>query len=308
MAITYGFFNDLNGDRLYTAEQMTSYFRGLVSDGVYANMDNGLRVQSSAGMRVQVLSGRALVKDHWLNNDSVFDVDINPAHVTLNRYTAIVMRYDGPNREVTITVKDGDPATKPTKPTMTRDSSVYELCLAYVYVGKGVTEITQSSITDCRADNTVCGWVTGLINQVDTTELFNQWDAAYQEYYEKAKSREAEFDTGLTAYLNSVKASMDMFLQDLEQELRVDTYIEKQEAYVVISSTASAIPLPEGLSYESGDVLQLYANGIRMTEGREYSLTQTAGAWRAELTTPLLPGNELTFVLLKSRIGASVIA
>ena len=308
MAVTYGFFNDLNGDRLYNAEQMTSYFKGLISDGVYANVDNGLRVQASSGMTVQVLSGRAVVKNHWLNNDSVFDVEISPAHVTLNRYTSIVMRYDGPNREITITTKDGDPATTPVKPALTRDSSVYELCLAYVYVGKGVTEITQSNITDCRADNTVCGWVTGLISQVDTTELFHQWEAAYQEYYEHAKSREALFDTDLTTYLDLVKASMDTFLQDLEQELRVDTYIEKREAHVVTDSTVRQISVPASLSYESGDVLELYANGIRMTEGREYTVTRTDGTCRAELVWPLSAGNEVCFVVLKSRIGASVIA
>lgn len=35
MAVTYGFFNSVNGDRKYNADQMSSYFDGLVTDGVY---------------------------------------------------------------------------------------------------------------------------------------------------------------------------------------------------------------------------------------------------------------------------------
>lgn len=35
MAFTYGFFNSLNGDRKYTAEQLSSIFDGLITDGVF---------------------------------------------------------------------------------------------------------------------------------------------------------------------------------------------------------------------------------------------------------------------------------
>lgn len=35
MAVTYGFFNSVNGDRKYNADQMSSYFEGLVTDPEY---------------------------------------------------------------------------------------------------------------------------------------------------------------------------------------------------------------------------------------------------------------------------------
>ena len=34
MAITSGFFNSVNDDRPYNAEQMTLYFEGLISNGI----------------------------------------------------------------------------------------------------------------------------------------------------------------------------------------------------------------------------------------------------------------------------------
>lgn len=34
MAITCGFFDSVSGDRTYDADQMSTYFEGLISDGV----------------------------------------------------------------------------------------------------------------------------------------------------------------------------------------------------------------------------------------------------------------------------------
>ena len=50
MAVTYGFFNSVlvNGmqDRRYNADQMSTYFKGLISDGVYQNVGGGLQVRA----------------------------------------------------------------------------------------------------------------------------------------------------------------------------------------------------------------------------------------------------------------------
>ena len=49
MAITYGFFNaikqsDGTYDRMYNADQMSTYFEGLISDGIYESVDDGMQV------------------------------------------------------------------------------------------------------------------------------------------------------------------------------------------------------------------------------------------------------------------------
>ena len=40
MAVTYGFFSSLNSDRLYNADQMSNYFKGLITNGVYESVDD----------------------------------------------------------------------------------------------------------------------------------------------------------------------------------------------------------------------------------------------------------------------------
>lgn len=193
MAVTYGFFNSVlvNGmqDRRYNADQMSTYFKGLISDGVYQNVGGGLQVRAGEGMTVQVMAGRGVFDSRWLENDSVLDIPLEPSHVTLNRYTAVVVRVDYNERTVSILAKDGETASAPVKPIMTRSESVKEYCLAYVYVGRGVTSISQSAVTDTRPDNALCGFVTGLVEQIQTTDLFAQYDAAFGEWFETIEDK-----------------------------------------------------------------------------------------------------------------------
>lgn len=48
MAVTYGFFNSVNGDRTYNADQISDYFLKLISNGVFATPSNAMQVQASA--------------------------------------------------------------------------------------------------------------------------------------------------------------------------------------------------------------------------------------------------------------------
>ena len=67
MAITYGYFNSVNGDRTYNADQMSEYFDGLVSNGVYESVGGALQVTAGSGMTVNVASGRGIINCKWLN-------------------------------------------------------------------------------------------------------------------------------------------------------------------------------------------------------------------------------------------------
>ncbi|MGE7129568.1 hypothetical protein [Lysinibacillus xylanilyticus] len=55
------------------------------------------------------------------------------------------------------------------------------MTLADVLINNGATQITQSNITDQRLNKTVCGIVHGAVDQVDTTTIFNQYQAWFKE-------------------------------------------------------------------------------------------------------------------------------
>ena len=184
---TSGFFNSVNGDRVYNARQMSEIFEGLITNGVYESVGDKMAVQPNNGMTIQVATGRGWFNKHWVNNDTAYLITLEDADVTLNRYAAICVRVDDTDsvRDAVLYVKYSEYATTPVKPTMTRTSSVNEYCLAYVYIKAGATAITNSDITDTRADESLCGWVTGLIEQLNSSTLWTQWEALFNEWFRK---------------------------------------------------------------------------------------------------------------------------
>lgn len=180
-----GFFNSVNGDRVYNAEQMSSIFEGLITDGVYEAVGNKLAVQPNSGMTIQIATGRGWCKKSWFNNTSEYLIALEASDVTLNRYAAICIRADHSEtvRNAEPYVKYSDFATTPVKPEPENSETVKELILAYVYIKAGAIEITASDITDTRADESVCGWVTGLIEQLNSATLWTQWEALFTDWF-----------------------------------------------------------------------------------------------------------------------------
>ncbi len=186
MSIRSGFFNSIDGDRLYNAEDMNRPYKDIISNGVFPNPSTNLQVYTSSGMTVQILEGGGMFGGGWAYNDAPVLVTLQGGETNLNRIDAIVIARNENElvRSTTVYVKKGTPASSPVAPTMERNDQLNEYCLATVYVASGTTELTQSMITDTRMNSDVCGWVTGLIEQVDTSTLFEQWNSAYQEQYE----------------------------------------------------------------------------------------------------------------------------
>lgn len=185
MAWTNGFFNSINGDRTYNAQQMSEIFKGLITDGVYESVGNKLAVQPNNGMTIQIATGRGWFGSHWVENTSPYTLTLEGSDVTLDRYAAIIVRVDESTgvRSVEPAVKYSALASKPSKPTMERTDTLKEYCLAYVYIKAGVTQITAANIEDTRGNTNLCGWVTGLIKQVNTTTLYTQWQAIFDEWF-----------------------------------------------------------------------------------------------------------------------------
>lgn len=290
MAITYGFFNSLNSDRVYNADQMSEYFKGIVSDGVYESVGNALQVQAGSGMNVNIQTGRALIDCKWLDNDAVATIAISTAHPTLDRYTAVVVRLDRTNRLMSLTTIDGTPSSNPSKPNPTRTAQITDLVLAYVKVKKGVTQITSSAITDMRGSS-YCSWVTGVIKQVDTSTLFTQYAAAYAENL-------AEMETWEAAQM----AQYIAWFETLTSDLRINTHLERKSADKTVTSTGNYITIPSEAQYESGDILDVYINGIFLSPSK-YAIESSGGSYMIATEDAIEAGNVINFSCIKSVIG-----
>ena len=182
---TSGFFNSVNGDRVYNAQQMSEIFEGLITDGVFEAVGNKMAVQPNSGMVIQIGSGRGWFGKHWVKNSTEYLQALEASDVTLNRYCAVCVRVDENNasRKAEPYFKYSDFATTPVKPTMTRTETIKEYCLAYVYIRAGAETITAADIEDTRADEALCGWVTGLVEQLSSATLFEQFTAIFNNWF-----------------------------------------------------------------------------------------------------------------------------
>lgn len=284
MAITYGFFNSLNHDRTYNAAQITEYFDGLVSDGVYESVGGAMQVQAATGMNVDIQTGRAIIDCRWIRNDAVLTMPITASHVTLARYTAIMVRLDYSARTISIIAVDGTPATSPTKPEPTQTATVKDLVLAYLYIPAGATAIQQANIQDQRGTS-LCGWVTGLIKQVDTSQLFAQWQDACETFY------------------RDMTAGFNAWFDTLTSKLSIDTYIQQYRKDVTLTESTNVIALDmSNYAYDQSDIVHVYINGLMAVPGTDYTL-DTSNAVATVTPTATAAGTSVTIIILRSRIG-----
>ena len=278
-----GFFNSVNGDRKYDADDISNYFLKLISNGVFATPANSLQVQAVSGMKIKVTPGWAFVNCKWLRLDTDYYITLDKSDTQYNRLDRIVVRLDPSDsvRSVTIAVKKGT-ASSPTKivPLTRVTNGIWELSLAQVWVFANSTEIKQSAIVDERANTDVCGWVTGLINQIDTTNLFAQYDATFKEFMEDLKSK-SPTGGGTTTVTTQLESSDEQLIGN-----------------VVKTTLAKFIPMLFGYTCETmydwdyfpgylngygisrevydinnGDVVMIWHNGKLLMNKEDYFLT-----------------------------------
>ena len=207
MAVTSGFFNAnmVNDvpDRKYYAEQLSSIFDGIVTDGVLSAVGSGLAVSAYSGMDIHVGSGRAWFNHTWTLNDAAITLTVTAAPLTLKRIDTVVLEVNKTNgiRENTIKILPGDVSSTPVPPTLVNTDDVHQYPLADIFVDSGVTEIKQSDITN-RIGTSDTPLVTGLLQQLSVDALMAQWQAQFVEWCEGQEEGFLDWFEGLEIVLS----------------------------------------------------------------------------------------------------------
>ena len=294
MAIKSYFWDAVAGpdgsvDRQYSADDFVAYLAKIVGDGVFNDPSTSLQVLASSGLTVIVKTGEAWIKGRKMRNTTDLSLTLDAADVLYNRIDRIIFGYSTDDRDFFIEVLKGTPALSPVAPTLTRTGSRMEFALADILVSAQATAITQEDITDVRADSSVCGWVAGLVQTVNTESLFLQWQTAYNAQY-------AEF-----------LAQTRDFMQTLTEDLRVNTYLTKyQKAVNLTSGDSLTIPLNmSGYTYEPTDIIEVYINGLMGTPGVDYTLNNAVTPATVTLNLTLHSGitENIYIRVLKTKIG-----
>lgn len=230
--VNAGFFDAINEDRTYSADDMNRPYRRLVSNGVFATpkgeASDDLQVFSANnGMNVIVSAGNAIIGDKWFENPSDLIITISQNSEVLSRIDSIVAQVDKTQagRVGNIVYRQGSASSNPVHPEINTEENIFELRLADIIISPSCVKVTQDLITDCRGSNE-CPWVTSLIYQVDTSTLYAQWQAAYQKYYEDQEAEHDEFFTefkqAMANFFSQEENAFDTWFQQMKDQLSED--------------------------------------------------------------------------------------
>ncbi len=171
MAEASRFFNAVDGDRVYSAADWAEYFASFIGNGVFGSPSTNLQVSPGDGMNVSVAAGLAWINGYFYTNDAALTLPLSTADGTLPRIDRVVIRWSLANRAIWAAVKTGTAASSPVAPALQRDTSVYELGIADVYVAAGATSVSSANITDRRSDSSLCGTVSSIVSEAHTHDL-----------------------------------------------------------------------------------------------------------------------------------------
>ena len=112
------FFNSVDGDRKYKAEEWAEYFSSFIGNGVFARPADSLMVQVNVDMTIAVRAGRAWINGYFFFNTAREVIQLATADGVLRRIDRIVIRWSLTTRDITIQVKRGTPASNPQPPAL----------------------------------------------------------------------------------------------------------------------------------------------------------------------------------------------
>ena len=304
MAFKCGFFNSVNGDRKYNADEMSNPYKEIVSNGVLAKTDDsdGFQVQADGGLKIILKKGSGIFAGKWAILDADMSLTI-PTHVTMTRIDSVIVRIDNNEnvRNGSIEYVQGEASTNPVAPELTRTSSVTEYRLANITVEANITTLSQSKIKDTRPTSE-CGFVTNLLQDSDITATFRQWEAQFQEWLIASKTEWDQEQREYEAWTSNKRWEFDTWYDNIKDTLsKTNLMTSYFSTYTTTGENESEISINISAFNSVLDCLQVHVNGMLLVPEVDYTVLDFK---KITLTKPLDLGTTVTFSLLKTIDGS----
>jgi hypothetical protein len=296
VALKYGFFNSVNGDRTYNADDMCKPYYRIVSNGVFAddNGTTGFKVEVHSGLQIKVNAGNGIFDNKWCEMNAGELMTVPTPNVTYDRIDCVVLRVDTNARTMELKYIQGTPASSPQKPTILKTETIKDYRLANITVKSNTATITNSNIEDTRYGSE-CGIVSNLLQNSDISSIYAQWQSAFEEWFNRKQS---EFET----WLATKKNEYDTWFAQQEQSLGDITPLRQfvKNIFVGENDDKMTIPINMNVFNMESDILNVYINGMLLIKGIDYAIN---GYENVILTKAVDVGTQITFVVLKTNGG-----
>ena len=280
----YGlFFNSDNGDRTYDADSFAEWLRKFFTSGVFSG---DLQVTAAGGMTVTLGPGYANLDGKVRFFETSQNFTCAAANSTYPRIDTVVIERNDTDRQIIAKLVTGAYSGNTPSPTAPIwDNGVYQLVVAQILIGAGVTAVTQQDITDTRSDPDVCGLIAGTVQEMDFSQFtaqFDEWFADFQQ------SEAADFDE----WFDEIKGQLDEdaagHLQNEIDDLTgggiVDIVYPVGSIYMSTASTSPSTLFPGTTWTQLQDTFLLAA-------GSTYAAGATGGEAEHTLTTDEMPSH-----------------
>ena len=247
MAVTFGFYNSRNGDRVYDAHQMSSIFSGIISDGVFENFpETGQHfhtewLEGFVGSKVVVGPGRAWLHNTWTDSDAnmVFEIDSPNQNPDIERIDAIVLEINTsndthitanmseavPGRTNKFIVIHGSEAQDPVKPPLQNGHGIYQHYIALVRVGQ-----EHHYISNMVGVAGGTPYIVGAVREpLSTADILDIWTQAFNAEIDRFRANaNSEITAACEAYFEDPNSPIHQEVQESYSDL--DDRLTAQEA------------------------------------------------------------------------------
>lgn len=232
MTFRSGFWNSIDGDRTYSAEDMAIPFDGVITEGVFAKWGDAFKTTVIDTSTINIGSGKAWLSKKWIQNDSVYQMPINvsdyassteprtvvvcldlkvESYYRFAQFYIVEMRNYSSYTDMLNQITD-----------RTRQNT---LPLFAINFDAGDSSIQQSSVTSLIGTSW-CPYVTAPVQTITVDDIRAKWDASYNSLMHdivgnaQTKANEAEsnfeasFNTWFLTLKNQLNTNQAAHLQD----------------------------------------------------------------------------------------------
>lgn len=253
MGIRYGFFNSLNGDRVYNAEDFTDIFEGIVTDGVFYDVGDSFYVDfnyskssSTNSLVFDVMTGKCMFGGKYFEITSTERVVIEKHTNMLQLLSYICIVYDLENRQCYLDVLRGHPARPAIPPSIPSDGKKYVIIAKVLFDGQveSVADMDKISIEQTVGTD-ICPWAQVAFSP----------DRALLAYETDVEAAEPDFGNVISGHEEIMLNSQNVtYFASFDSKININISIHRDQGFSAVSLAfaymAMSIWHSNGMRYE----------------------------------------------------------
>ena len=224
MAFRSGFWNSIDGDRTYSAEDMAIPFEGVITEGVFANWGDAFKATVIDEHTVTIGSGKAWLSKKWIQNDSVYHMPVKVSdYASSTEPRTVVVCLDLKTESYYRFAKfdivqqiNYYSYTDMLNALTDRSTGRNTLVLFAINFAAGDSSIQQSNITNL-VGTAWCPYVTAPVQTVTVDDIRDKWDASYHSLMNdvvgnaqtKANEAETNFEASFNTWFMTLKNQLN---------------------------------------------------------------------------------------------------